>query len=60
MKSIIKNNLRISCVLLLISFYIFSCKNSVSQELQSGDLLFVTAKNSGLSGAINNVTQKSK
>lgn len=29
-------------------------------ELKNGDLLFVTAKESGLSGAINNVTQKQK
>ncbi|UOV00027.1 hypothetical protein MUU74_08735 [Chryseobacterium daecheongense] len=32
---------------------------SVSQ-LENGDLLFVTAKETGLSGAINNVTQKEK
>lgn len=29
-------------------------------QLKNGDLLFVTAKESGLSGAINNVTQKQK
>ncbi|TZG00393.1 hypothetical protein FW781_08295 (plasmid) [Chryseobacterium panacisoli] len=29
-------------------------------QLRNGDLLFVTAKESGLSGAINNVTQKQK
>ncbi|MGG5211049.1 YiiX/YebB-like N1pC/P60 family cysteine hydrolase [Chryseobacterium sp. MIQD13] len=29
-------------------------------KLKSGDLLFVTAKETGLSGAINNVTQKQK
>jgi hypothetical protein len=28
--------------------------------LKNGDLLFVTAKETGLSGAINNVTQKQK
>lgn len=39
---------------------VFSCKSYKISELQSGDLLFVTAKNSGLSGAINNVTQKQK
>ncbi|SQB45939.1 YiiX/YebB-like N1pC/P60 family cysteine hydrolase [Chryseobacterium jejuense] len=31
-----------------------------SIQLQNGDLLFVTAKQTGLSGAINNVTQKQK
>ncbi|MCS4303526.1 YiiX/YebB-like N1pC/P60 family cysteine hydrolase [Chryseobacterium sp. BIGb0232] len=31
-----------------------------TSQLQNGDLLFVTAKESGLSGAINNVTQKQK
>ncbi|KQT17149.1 hypothetical protein ASG31_11325 [Chryseobacterium sp. Leaf404] len=30
----------------------------MKSDLKNGDLLFVTAKNSGLSGAINNVTQK--
>jgi hypothetical protein len=39
---------------------VFSCKSYKISELQNGDLLFVTAKNSGLSGAINNVTQKQK
>ncbi|MDN5421819.1 MAG: hypothetical protein L0G07_00265, partial [Chryseobacterium sp.] len=29
-------------------------------QLKNGDLLFVTAKETGLSGAINNVTQKQK
>ncbi|MGE4512415.1 MAG: YiiX/YebB-like N1pC/P60 family cysteine hydrolase [Chryseobacterium sp.] len=39
---------------------ILSCRNSVVSDLKNGDLLFVTAKDSGLSGAINNVTQKQK
>lgn len=46
---------------LLIFSFLFSLLNCISipkSELQNGDLLFVTAKNSGLSGAINNVTQK--
>lgn len=37
---------------------IVSCGISKFSGLESGDLLFVTAKDSGLSGAINNVTQK--
>ncbi|KQT24793.1 hypothetical protein ASG22_07905 [Chryseobacterium sp. Leaf405] len=36
------------------------CKNSAVSGLKNGDLLFVTAKETGLSGAINNVTQKQK
>ncbi|OVE54026.1 YiiX/YebB-like N1pC/P60 family cysteine hydrolase [Chryseobacterium mucoviscidosis] len=36
------------------------CKNSQISGLKNGDLLFVTAKETGLSGAINNVTQKQK
>ncbi|WP_326980876.1 YiiX/YebB-like N1pC/P60 family cysteine hydrolase [Chryseobacterium sp. MYb264] len=37
-----------------------SCASSLGSGLKTGDLLFVTAKESGLSGAINNVTQKQK
>ncbi|KUJ50880.1 hypothetical protein AR685_12980 [Chryseobacterium sp. JAH] len=37
-----------------------SCRNSQTSGLKNGDLLFVTAKESGLSGAINSVTQKQK
>lgn len=47
------------CVMLVL----VQCHNYVSVstiELKNGDLLFVTAKESGLSGAINNVTQKQK
>lgn len=46
--------------LLAAIFTIINCSSSVKNELRNGDLLFVTAKNSGLSGAINNVTQKNK
>lgn len=61
MRPILKNNfiLKIfaaACILILVS----GCKNSVISDLKNGDLLFVTAKESGLSGAINNVTQKQK
>ncbi|WP_077419092.1 YiiX/YebB-like N1pC/P60 family cysteine hydrolase [Chryseobacterium sp. JV274] len=46
------------CLMLLL----IQCKNTYSGNvlLKNGDLLFVTAKESGLSGAINNVTQKQK
>ncbi|UFH31229.1 hypothetical protein LNP04_14790 [Chryseobacterium sp. C-71] len=61
MKLILKNR----SFLKLISFFaillfVLSCKNSQTSGLKNGDLLFVTAKESGLSGAINNVTQKQK
>jgi len=61
MRPILKNNffLKIvaaACIFILVS----GCKNSVVSDLKNGDLLFVTAKESGLSGAINNVTQKQK
>ncbi|MEY8759923.1 YiiX/YebB-like N1pC/P60 family cysteine hydrolase [Chryseobacterium tongliaoense] len=45
-----------ACILLLV----ISCKTNPVSGLKNGDLLFVTAKESGLSGAINNVTQKQK
>ncbi|MDH6250829.1 hypothetical protein M2347_000556 [Chryseobacterium sp. H1D6B] len=38
----------------------FCTSNHEFKGLKNGDLLFVTAKESGLSGAINNVTQKQK
>lgn len=41
-----------------ILFTLLSCKTSQTLGLQNGDLLFVTAKESGLSGAIDNVTKK--
>ncbi len=48
-------------ILSIFCFFVFlSCKSKNIQDLQNGDLLFVTAKNSGLSGAINNVTQRSE
>ena len=48
----------LSCLMVLL----VQCKNAYSGKVQlkNGDLLFVTAKESGLSGAINNVTQKQK
>ncbi len=47
----------VSCLMVLL----VQCNHhSGKVQLKSGDLLFVTAKESGLSGAINNVTQKQK
>lgn len=43
-------------LLLLVS----GCRSLGTSQLENGDLLFVTAKETGLSGAINNVTQKQK
>lgn len=43
---------------LLILLVFTGCRNIFSAGLENGDLLFVTAKSTGLSGAINNVTQQ--
>lgn len=59
MKLIIKNSF-IASILIVIGLIFFSCKNSINNDLKNGDLLFVTAKSTGLSGAINDVTQKSE
>ncbi|MDQ0592927.1 hypothetical protein QFZ37_001296 [Chryseobacterium ginsenosidimutans] len=61
MNQILKNNLFLKtfAAIFLINL-LFSCKNSQVSGLRNGDLLFVTAKETGLSGAINNVTQKQK
>jgi uncharacterized protein YycO len=59
MKAILKNNIVKN--IFLFSFLLIlltGCKNAQLSGLQNGDLLFVTAKETGLSGAINNVTQK--
>ena len=37
---------------------VLSCKSVPENDLENGDLLFVTAQQEGLSGAINNVTQQ--
>lgn len=61
MKEILNNKLILKFfALLFILNVIISCKSSVISGLKNGDLLFVTAKETGLSGAINNVTQKQK
>ncbi len=60
MKPILKRNnfLRhLSAVIILLNL-IISCKSTPVSRLENGDLLFVTAKETGLSGAINNVTRK--
>lgn len=62
MKLILKRNNFLLKV--FAAFFLFilitGCKNSQVSGLKNGDLLFVTAKSTGLSGAINNVTQKQK
>lgn len=48
-------------LLSLLMLIVIQCNSYQSTvKLQNGDLLFVTAKETGLSGAINNVTQKQK
>lgn len=61
MKAILRRNnfFRLFAVLAFV-ILLLGCKNSVSSGLKNGDLLFVTAKETGLSGAINNVTQRQK
>jgi uncharacterized protein YycO len=61
MKRILKNNVSLKiCALIFFLNGIVSCKNTQILGLKNGDLFFVTAKETGLSGAINNVTQKQK
>lgn len=61
MKRIIKNKFLATFLSLFILLFIASgCTGIKNSGLKNGDLLFVTAKDSGLSGAINNVTQKEK
>jgi uncharacterized protein YycO len=59
MNQILKNkfSLKLFAAVFLLNV-ILSCKNNAVSDLKNGDLLFVTAKATGLSGAINNVTQK--
>lgn len=47
-------------LLSLLLLILMQCNSYHGLQLQNGDLLFVTAKETGLSGAINNVTQKYK
>lgn len=56
MKRLLRNSSFFFLLLSVLS--LVACKTRAYDGLQNGDLLFVTAKNTGLSGAINNVTQK--
>ncbi|WP_082632586.1 YiiX/YebB-like N1pC/P60 family cysteine hydrolase [Chryseobacterium sp. IHB B 17019] len=59
MNQILKNKfiLKLYAAVFLLNV-LLNCKNNAVSDLKNGDLLFVTAKATGLSGAINNVTQK--
>ncbi|MDP9954578.1 uncharacterized protein YycO [Epilithonimonas hungarica] len=57
MRRIIKSNL---IYLIFALFFLTSCKTHNTSILENGDLLFVPAVESGLSEAINNVTQTEK
>lgn len=58
MSQILKNKLMHQVLAIVFLFLITGCRSWQGEDLKNGDLLFVTAKQSGLSGAINNVTQK--
>lgn len=60
MRQHLRDNYLFTLLAFVALFLISGCKNSVISDLKNGDLLFVTAKETGLSGAINNVTQKQK
>ena len=57
MRKILKNKW---LYLIFAALFLFSCKTYNTSILENGDLLFVPAVESGLSGAINNVTQTEK
>ena len=44
-------------ILALVLLWCIGCASNLKTDLKNGDLLFVTAKSSGLSGAINEVTK---
>lgn len=56
MKKIIESNLLAFCCV----FLLISCRTIPFSEVQNGDFIFVTAKTTGLSSAINDVTQKNE
>ncbi|MBK1897862.1 YiiX/YebB-like N1pC/P60 family cysteine hydrolase [Chryseobacterium paridis] len=62
MNQILKDKSMRSIMFVVLLFLIVGCKSKslYTDDLKNGDLLFVTAKEEGLSGAINNVTQKEK
>lgn len=59
MNQILKNKfiLKLFAAVFLLNV-LLNCKSNAVSDLKNGDLLFVTAKATGLSGAISNVTQK--
>ncbi|WP_185287656.1 YiiX/YebB-like N1pC/P60 family cysteine hydrolase [Chryseobacterium lactis] len=59
LKERIKKNSLVG-ILSLFILLLTGCASSQTSSLKNGDLLFVTAKETGLSGAINNVTQRQK
>lgn len=60
MNQTLKNKLIYKALAIAFILLISGCKTRQVEDLKNGDLLFVTAKEAGLSGAINNVTQKQK
>ncbi|WP_264741990.1 YiiX/YebB-like N1pC/P60 family cysteine hydrolase [Chryseobacterium oryctis] len=60
MNLILRNKFSKLFLLIVFSFFLLGCNAKLNRGLKNGDLLFVTAKETGLSGAINNVTQKEK
>ncbi|WP_228455479.1 YiiX/YebB-like N1pC/P60 family cysteine hydrolase [Chryseobacterium potabilaquae] len=61
MKQILRNNFlsKIGILFILLQIVV-QCTGLKNNYLKNGDLLFVTAKESGLSGAINKVTQRQR
>lgn len=60
MNRILKDRRIHHIIVVILLFLLSGCKSWQRSNLKDGDLLFVTAKETGLSGAINNVTQKQK
>jgi len=58
MRPILKSSSLHKIFVFLILIMLSGCRSPVASGLENGDLLFVTAKSTGLSGAINNVTQQ--
>lgn len=58
MRLILKSSPLNKIFFFLILIFLAGCKSQVRAGLENGDLLFVTAKSTGLSGAINKVTQQ--
>lgn len=54
------NKVLTTSILCCLIMLLIHCSSYQATSLRNGDLLFVTAKETGLSGAINNVTQKQK